>query len=273
MFRAVSLPSGVLLVVFTLLGVCRPQLMLDASGERVMITDFGFATNFWESTPKTCLGTAAYVSPEVLELEPYDGTKVDSWACGVILYAMLEGDYPFGVGNGKGVGRKGDKELHKRLREGWRGVEFPRHFQKGAVALLKRLFTADPSERVSCQEALTDEWFQVDSVVASAVATDLRKLRGQSPASAMSADSGLGAGDSPLKITRLVTQSSKSAAACEPEPELEPDANGLRLEIDESTRAADAEAEVQLRKLTTHLCSGSSPTCLTSVYEIVNTDY
>ena len=60
-----------------------PQLMLDASGDRVMITDFGFAKNFWQSTPKTCLGTAAYVAPEVLELEPYDGTKVDAWACGM----------------------------------------------------------------------------------------------------------------------------------------------------------------------------------------------
>jgi serine/threonine protein kinase len=57
--------------------------MLDASGDRVMITDFGFAKNFWQSTPKTCLGTAAYVAPEVLELEPYDGTKVDAWACGM----------------------------------------------------------------------------------------------------------------------------------------------------------------------------------------------
>ena len=225
------------------------QLMLDASGERVMITDFGFAKNFWESTPKTCLGTAAYVAPEVLELKPYDGTKVDAWACGVILYAMLEGDYPFGVGGGKGVGRKGDKQLHERLRRGWAAVEFPRHFQRGAIALLKRLLTADPAVRVSCQEALMDEWFQGDAAVASAVASDLRKLRGQSPPSARKSEGSFGALDSPLKINRLFTQQP-------PEPEPEPgavvvvaaaDQKTVLEESDATIRAADAAAEVRLK--------------------------
>lgn len=214
--------------------------MLDASGERVMITDFGFAKNFWESTPKTCLGTAAYVAPEVLELEPYDGTKVDSWACGVILYAMMEGDYPFGVGNGKGVGRKGDKELHARLRRGWLGVDFPRHFQKGAVALLKQLFTADPNERVSCQEALADDWFKMDSEVASSVASDLRKLRGQSPGASIGF-----AGDTPLKVTRLITRQETLEPEPEQGPEPEPESNGLRLEPDEKSQVAEAAAEVR----------------------------
>ena len=117
-----------------------------------MITDFGFAKNFYHSTPKTCLGTAAYVAPEVLQLQPYDGTKVDAWACGVILFAMLDGDYPFGVGNGKGVGRKGDRGLYKRVRLGWEGVDFPRHFAKGATRLIKRLLEADPDHRCSCEE-------------------------------------------------------------------------------------------------------------------------
>ena len=117
-----------------------------------MITDFGFAKNFYHSTPKTCLGTAAYVAPEVLQLQPYDGTKVDAWACGVILFAMLDGDYPFGVGNGKGVGRMGDRELYKRVRLGWEGVDFPRHFAKGATRLIKRLLEADPDHRCSCEE-------------------------------------------------------------------------------------------------------------------------
>jgi serine/threonine protein kinase len=34
----------------------------------------------------------AYVAPEVLRLEPYDGTKVDTWASGIVLYIMLSGE-------------------------------------------------------------------------------------------------------------------------------------------------------------------------------------
>jgi serine/threonine protein kinase len=237
------------------------QLMLDASGERVMITDFGFAKNFWESTPKTCLGTAAYVAPEVLELEPYDGTKVDAWACGVILYAMLEGNYPFGVGNGKGVGRKGDKELHKRLRRGWEAVDFPRHLQKGAVVLIKRLLTPDPCERVSCQDALADEWFHTDPTVASAVASDLRKLRGQSPASAKKSED-TSFGDMPLKVSHLMTQPPELQLQPEPEPEpagapamgsiaQEPEPEP---EFDAKSREADAAAEVRLTTQASSAC-------------------
>ena len=85
-----------------------------------VIADFGFARQFGTGeAPKTCIGTAAYVAPEVLSLAPYDGAKVDAWACGVVLFLMLTGEYPFGVGNACGVGRKGDPKLKARLEHGW----------------------------------------------------------------------------------------------------------------------------------------------------------
>ena len=89
-------------------GVCHrdlklENLLLDSTGKRLMIADFGFAQQFGlGEAPKTCIGTAAYVAPEVLSLEPYDGAKVDSWACGVVLFLMLTGEYPFGIGNACG---------------------------------------------------------------------------------------------------------------------------------------------------------------------------
>ena len=39
-------------------------------------------------------GTPGYLSPEVCRRVPYD-TKVDVWACGVILYILLAGYPPF----------------------------------------------------------------------------------------------------------------------------------------------------------------------------------
>ena len=59
----------------------------------------------------------------------------------------------------EGVGRKGDRELYKRVRLGWEGVDFPRHFAKGATRLIKRLLEADPDHRCSCEEVCT-AWFR-----------------------------------------------------------------------------------------------------------------
>ena len=71
------------------------NLLLDESRKVVKITDFGFAKNLADEAAKTVLGTAVYVAPEVLSGAEYDGFKVDTWACGVVLFAMVGGFMPF----------------------------------------------------------------------------------------------------------------------------------------------------------------------------------
>ena len=62
----------------------------------VKITDFGLARFVESGTAlETRCGSEEYVAPELIIGKSYDGRKTDSWALGVVLYAMLTGVLPF----------------------------------------------------------------------------------------------------------------------------------------------------------------------------------
>ncbi|XP_042464134.1 serine/threonine-protein kinase SAPK10-like isoform X2 [Zingiber officinale] len=71
--------------------------LLDGSvAPRLKICDFGYSkSSVLHSQPKSTVGTPAYIAPEVLRKKEYDGKIADVWSCGVTLYVMLVGAYPF----------------------------------------------------------------------------------------------------------------------------------------------------------------------------------
>jgi serine/threonine-protein kinase SRK2 len=95
--------------------------VLLASRERgpplLKVCDFGLSKQWqrWEeaSTHTTC-GTPAYMPPEVLEQMMadvgYDPRAADVWSCGVFLYVLLLGKFPFS----QGVRGKAEFETHYR---------------------------------------------------------------------------------------------------------------------------------------------------------------
>ncbi len=120
---------------------------------QVKIIDFGVSKEFNpNATMHQRAGTAYYIAPEVLKKNYNE--KCDIWACGVILYIILCGYPPFEGSN--------EKEIMEKIVEGkYRidGLDWE-DITNGAKNLIKKLLTYDPTQRISAEDALKDEWIQ-----------------------------------------------------------------------------------------------------------------
>lgn len=70
------------------------NIMFDPATCHIKIIDFGFACSSKERLKVFC-GTPSYMSPEIVSNEEYNGSAVDIWASGILLYLMLTGKLPF----------------------------------------------------------------------------------------------------------------------------------------------------------------------------------
>ena len=126
---------------------------------RLKICDFGYSKNsFIDSDPKSTVGTPAYIAPEVLERKPYDGKTADVWSCGVTLFVMLCGKYPF-------EDRRRPRDFRSTIVK-IRNCEYeiPRNvvLSPGCVDLIKRIFVVDPQRRIDIPGIQAHPWFVTD---------------------------------------------------------------------------------------------------------------
>ncbi|XP_057449482.1 serine/threonine-protein kinase SRK2I-like [Lotus japonicus] len=131
--------------------------LLDGSPAlHLKICDFGYSkSSVLHSQPKSTVGTPAYIAPEVLLKQEYDGKIADVWSCGVTLYVMLVGTYPFE-----------DPDDPKDFRKTIQRVltvqySIPDFVQVSPECrhLISRIFVFDPAERITIPEILKNEWF------------------------------------------------------------------------------------------------------------------
>ncbi|KAJ8442239.1 hypothetical protein Cgig2_005179 [Carnegiea gigantea] len=131
--------------------------LLDGSrAPRLKICDFGYSkSSLLHSRPKSTVGTPAYIAPEVLSRREYDGKMADVWSCGVTLYVMLVGAYPFEDPDDPKNFRK---TITRIMNVQYKIPEYV-HISKDCRHLISRIFTTSPSRRISIREIKSHPWF------------------------------------------------------------------------------------------------------------------
>jgi len=124
------------------------NLLMDDHGT-VKCIDFGFSTIVPPGKKiKVFCGTPSYMAPEIVGRREYAGPCADIWACGVLLYAMLCGCFPFKGAN--------DRDLYRKITK---GIFFiPDFVSSGARSLLNRMLTVDMGKRPTVNDILADPW-------------------------------------------------------------------------------------------------------------------
>ncbi|XP_075080857.1 serine/threonine-protein kinase SAPK2-like isoform X6 [Nicotiana tabacum] len=143
--------------------ICHRDLKLEntlldgSSTPRLKICDFGYSkSSVLHSQPKSTVGTPAYIAPEVLSRKEYDGKTADVWSCGVTLYVMLVGAYPFEDPDDP---RNFRKTLTQRILSVQYSIPSYVRVSKECKHLLSQIFVADPEKRITMEEIKKHPWF------------------------------------------------------------------------------------------------------------------
>ncbi|KAG8099348.1 hypothetical protein GUJ93_ZPchr0013g34455 [Zizania palustris] len=131
--------------------------LLDGSiAPQLKICDFGYSkSSVLHSQPKSTVGTPAYIAPEILSRKEYDGKVADVWSCGVTLYVMLAGAYPF---EDPDEPRNFRKTITRILSVQYVVPDYVR-VSVECRHLLSQIFVANPEQRITIPEIKNHPWF------------------------------------------------------------------------------------------------------------------
>lgn len=129
------------------------NILIDENGN-LKVSDFGLSAVKdqirTDGLLHTLCGTPAYVAPEILAKQGYDGAKVDVWSCGVILFVLTAGYLPFN-----------DPNLINMYKKIYKGeYRCPRWMSPDLRRFLSRLLNTNPEKRITIDEILKDPWFR-----------------------------------------------------------------------------------------------------------------
>lgn len=132
----------------------KPENLLLDENENLKVSDFGLSalvdSKRQDGLLHTTCGTPAYVAPEVVSRMGYDGANADIWSCGVILFVLMSGYYPFHDSN--------LMEMYKKIEKG--EFKCPHWFSPSTRKLVSKILDPDPSTRISIAKIRETKWFR-----------------------------------------------------------------------------------------------------------------
>lgn len=150
------------------MGIVNRDIKLEnilISENLVKLADFGFSKDeTGHSAPTSRVGTIMYIAPEILTADGdsgYDAKKADMWSCGVVLFAMLTGRYPFHKWDDLPRGGK-MADMNSAIKRILAGeYEMPTSITPECADLVRGLLTTDPEKRLSVGNVFEHSWFVV----------------------------------------------------------------------------------------------------------------
>jgi serine/threonine protein kinase len=123
------------------------------------ISDFGTSKQMTSTLLKTKCGTPLYIAPELLKDDTF-GMEVDMWSLGVIVYVLLEGEYPCDADK-IGIGAF-FREIISPTPPSF-ALPQSRTYSSVCRSFVSGLLTKDPRKRLTPSQALAHEFIARDN--------------------------------------------------------------------------------------------------------------
>ena len=123
----------------------KPENLLLTKNNLLKIIDFGLSNYHNINSDlklETPCGSPCYASPEMVSGYSYDGYKIDIWACGIILFAMLCGYLPF-------EDKNNDNLFNKILKC---KIKLPNYLSDDSKDLISKILVKNPNKRITIEQ-------------------------------------------------------------------------------------------------------------------------
>ncbi|XP_077089207.1 serine/threonine-protein kinase Chk1 [Siphateles boraxobius] len=134
----------------------KPENILLDDKDNLKISDFGLATMFRhrgrERPLSRLCGTLPYVAPELMSRSAFHAQPADTWACGIVLTAMLAGELPWDQPS-ENCQEYLDWLEKKIYLTPWKKIDAV------ALSLLSKILLHNPEERFTIPEIKKHRWF------------------------------------------------------------------------------------------------------------------